>query len=105
MKTINIFKNIPKELPEELLEDIISKNAIKIERIVSKGHVTPNDEWYDQSSNEWVIVLQGTAVLSFEDTNDVRLESGDYLNIPPHTKHRVSWTVPNEETIWLAIHY
>jgi len=105
MKTINIFKNIPKKLPKEIFEDIISKDGIKLERIVSKGHVTPNYEWYDQSSNEWVIVLQGAAILSFKDSNDVRLESGDYLNIPAHTKHRVSWTVPNKETVWLALHY
>ena len=105
MKTLNIFKNIPTQLPKELFENIISKDGIKIQRIISKGHTTPVSEWYNQDNDEWVIVLQGEAILSFEDSNDVRLESGDYINIPAHTSHRVSWTTPDEETIWLAVHY
>jgi cupin 2 domain-containing protein len=105
MKTTNIFENIPKELKEELFEEILSKANLKIERIVSKGHITPDEQWYDQESDEWVIVLQGEAVLSFENADDVKLKCGDYLNIPAHTKHRVSWTLPESETIWLALHY
>jgi len=105
MQTTNIFQNIPTQLPNEVFEEILCKDSMKIERIISKGHITPKDEWYNQDNDEWVIVLQGEAVLSFEDCDDIRLKSGDYLNIKAHTKHRVSWTIPNEETIWLAIHY
>jgi len=101
----NIFSQIPSELKEEFFEDIISKEGLKIERIVSKGHTTKEGEWYEQKSDEWVIVLRGEAVLSFENSADVRLQEGDYLNIPAHTKHRVSWTKPDIETTWLAIHY
>lgn len=105
MKKSNIFANITSEIKEELFEDIISKDGIKIERIVSKGHTTTEFEWYDQNTDEWVIVLKGEAVLEFEDADEVRLKDGDYINIPAHTKHRVSWTKPDEETVWLAIHY
>ncbi|EDZ63639.1 protein containing Cupin domain [Sulfurimonas gotlandica GD1] len=105
MKKSNIFANIPTEINEELFEDIISKDGIKIERIVSKGHTTTEFEWYNQNGDEWVIVLKGEAVLEFEDADEVRLKEGDYLNIPAHTKHKVSWTKPDEETVWLAIHY
>jgi cupin 2 domain-containing protein len=105
MKKTNIFADIPKQLHEELFENIISKDSLKIERIISKGHISPNSGWYDQENDEWVIVLQGEAVLSFENKEEVRLKAGDYINIPAHTKHKVSWTLPEKETIWLAIHY
>lgn len=101
----NIFESIPTDLKEELLEDIISKGSLKIERIVSKGHTTTEFEWYDQSYDEWVILLKGEAVVSFENKDEVRLKEGDYLNIPAHTKHRVAWTKPDFESVWLAVHY
>jgi len=105
MKTQNIFVDIPKQLKEELFENILTKDNLKIEKIISKGHTTPIGEWYDQDSNEWVIVLEGEALLSFENSGDVKLKKGDYINILAHTKHKVSWTTPDKETVWLAIHY
>jgi len=50
-------------------------------------------------------LLQGEAIIGFEEREDVHLKAGDYLNIPLHVKHQVKWTRPNSETIWLAIHY
>lgn len=105
MQKTNIFANIPKKLDDELFEDIISNKTLKIQRIVSQGHTTDKFEWYDQDSDEWVIVLQGEAVLSFEDEDDVSLKAGDYINIPAHKKHRVSWSKSDEKTIWLAVHH
>ncbi len=105
MKTSNIFENIPKNLNNELFENLLTKDNLKIQKIVSYGNTTPEYEWYDQEENEWVIVLEGEAVLSFEEREDIRLKKGDFINIPAHTKHRVSWTTKSEETIWLAIHY
>ena len=105
MEKSNIFNNLPKELKDEIFENIISKDSLKIERIISKGHTSPKSGWYEQESDEWVLVLQGEAVLSFEDKDDVKLSAGDYINIPAHTKHKVSWTQPDSETIWLAVHY
>jgi len=32
-------------------------------------------------------------------------QAGDYINIPAFKKHKVSWTLPNQESIWLAVHY
>ena len=102
---MNIFNEIPKDLKDELFEDIIKTENLKIERIVSYGHTSPKSGWYEQKENEWVIVLKGEAILSFENSDDVKLNSGDYINIPAFQKHKVSWTLPNAETIWLAIHY
>ena len=104
MKKENLFKNIPHKLKEELFEEILSNKNIMIERIISKGHASPQSEWYDQEKNEWVLVLQGEAILAFED-KEVHLCAGDYCNIPAHVKHRVAWTQSAHETIWLAIHY
>ncbi|MCK4834823.1 MAG: cupin domain-containing protein, partial [Gammaproteobacteria bacterium] len=77
----------------------------KIERIISKGHSSPESGWYDQDKNEWVIVLKGSAVLLFSDDTSVDLKAGDFIDIKAHTKHRVKWTDPDIETVWLAVHY
>lgn len=105
MQSSNIFEKIPKNLKDEFFEKLISKDNLRVERIISKGHSSPKSSWYDQDCDEWVILLQGEAILSFEDKDDVKLKSGDYINILAHIKHKVSWTTPDKETIWLAIHY
>lgn len=105
MQVNNIFKNIPTQFEEEIIENLVSKNGLKVQRIVSYGHVTQEFQWYDQDDNEWVILLKGAAILSMENEDDIELNTGEYINIPAHKKHRVSWTAPNEETIWLAVHY
>ena len=101
----NIFANIPKQLPAELFENIVRNNTVQIERIVSKGHSSPASGWYEQPRNEWVIVLQGQAILLFADQEQVHLQAGDYIEIPALQKHKVSWTDPEVETVWLAVHY
>ena len=101
----NIFAQIPEQLPEELFECILKQDNIVIERIVSNGHISPVGQWYDQAKDEWVILLQGKATLLFEkDNNLISLTPGDYLLIPAHTRHRVEWTQPDFNTVWLAIH-
>ena len=101
-----LFGAIPAGLPEELFETLCSGERVTIERIVSRGHASPEGFWYDQDRSEFVLIVQGSAVLKFEDQeNIVVLKPGDYLNIPAHVKHRVEWTDPNCETIWLAVHY
>jgi cupin 2 domain-containing protein len=105
MGTDNIFKNIPDIIPEELSECLVERKSLKIERIVSYGHSTPEGEWFDQDWDEWVLLLQGEATLRYEDGFIVKMKAGDYLNIPAHTLHRVDRTPPELNTIWLAIHY
>ena len=106
MSTNNLFSGIPAKLPEELIEELVAQPSVRIERIISKGHASPNGFWYDQSEHEWVIVLQGEALLQLEgETEPVRLRSGDYINLPAHVKHRVEWTDTDVETIWLAVFY
>lgn len=102
---MNLLKEIPTALPTEVFETILSADNLRIERIISRGHTTPADEWYDQDEHEWVLILQGAGELTFEDGSTVRLNVGDYLLLPAHQKHRVSWTDPTLETIWLALFY
>ena len=78
---------------------------MRIERIISTGQKSPESGWYDQDDNEWVMVLKGAARLSFDDRTSVHLREGDFINIPAHKRHRVDWTDPDKETIWLAVHY
>jgi cupin 2 domain-containing protein len=102
----NIFSDIPEQTPKEILETIIKSDQVKIERIISRGQATTDGDWYNQNQNEWVLILKGNAGLLFEDSEEiVIMKTGDYINIPAHKKHRVEWTDPKEETIWLAVHY
>tara|TARA_R110001592_G_scaffold363352_2_gene684820 strand:+ start:92670 stop:92990 length:321 start_codon:yes stop_codon:yes gene_type:complete len=105
MKKENILSNIPNDIPEEIVENLAATNSIRIEKVISKGQSSPDDEWYDQHENEWILVVKGAGTLVFENGDEVSLTSGDYLNIPAHKRHRVSWTDPDEETIWLAVFY
>ena len=101
----NIFDAIPKNLDAEIFEQLIESEDVRIERIISKGQTSPKSGWYDQDKNEWLIVLLGAAILSFEDESSIKLKTGDFINIVAHKKHKVAWTEPEIETIWLAVHY
>lgn len=103
--TANIFNDIPAHLPEELFTLLLENKNVRIERIISEGQRTPAGEWYEQLQYEWVIVLQGQAVIEYENMEQHNLNAGDYLFIPAHTRHRVSWTTAAQQTIWLAIHW
>jgi len=101
----NIFDSIPTDLSSEVFEDLVSSDKVKIERIISKGQTSPDFGWYDQEQHEWVIVIAGSAIIGFDDKPSVTLKAGDYLNILAHQKHKVAWTDPDVETVWLAVHY
>ena len=105
MKTGNIFDSIPQNITDEIFELIIDQNNVKIERIISKGHTSPKSGWHEQAENEWVILLRGEAKIEFVDNKEICLKVGSHLNIPANTKHKVSWTIPDSETIWLTVHY
>ena len=105
MKPDNIGDRLPADLQAEAFDEILRTPGVRIERIVSRGHTSPETGWYDQDEHEWVMVLQGSGTLSFEDGSSCRLEAGDHLNIPAHCRHRVSWTDPDRVTVWLAVFY
>lgn len=101
----NIFENIPEALDAELFETLLRSPQVRIERIISRGHRSADGCWYDQKENEWVIVLKGSALLVFDDGREETLGAGDYIDLPAHTRHRVEWTDPDTDTVWLAVWY
>jgi len=102
----NVFSALPSNLTEEVFDELLRAENIRIERIVSQGHTSPETGWYDQEDNEWVLVLEGAGTILFaEDEQQVTLRKGDYLHIPAHARHKVIWTDPEELTVWLAVHY
>jgi cupin 2 domain-containing protein len=104
MQKQNIFTNIPSKLSKELFEDILKTDNLRIERILSNQHSSPEGFWYDQDQDEWVIVLQGSATLLFKGENQpIELSAGDYILIKAHQHHRVKWTA--KDTVWLAVHW
>lgn len=105
IKPENIYSSVSSGHEKEFFETLVEKGMLRIERIVSCGHRSPENGWYDQNQNEWVLLLKGSAVITFSNNVVVRLEEGDYIHIPPHQQHRVSWTDPNRETYWLAVYY
>ena len=106
IKIGNLFSNMPSDMEQEIIEPLLKNAPFQIERIVSKGHASPPGFWYDQASHEWVVVLKGKAKLIFEDPfQKLEMSPGDYVEIPSGCRHRVDWTDPSQETIWLAIHF
>ena len=101
----NLFADIPRVMPDELVGEILRTNAFRIERIVSRGHASPPSFWYDQDADEWVLLVKGSASLSFSDGREIALAPGDHLLIPRHVCHRVERTDPEGDTVWIAVHF
>ncbi len=102
----NLLAAIPAHLPDELVDVLLQHKGLRIERIVSRGHCSADGFWYEQTEHEWVMLLQGEAILRFEEGDkQVRLSSGDYLNIAAGCRHRVEQTSTEPEAVWLAIFF
>ncbi len=102
----NIYANLPAPRPEEEATILAEFAGARVERIVSMGHASPPGFWCDQDWTEWVILLDGAAGLWIEGEGAPRtLRPGDYVELPPHVRHRVEWTDPDRPTVWLAVHW
>ena len=101
----NIFDNCKVDNKEEIFETLYQNENVIIERIISFGNITPQDQWYDQIKDEWVLLIDGNATLEFEDSRIVELNKGDYIHLPAHQKHRVIYTSIDPKCIWLAFHF
>jgi cupin 2 domain-containing protein len=91
-------------LGEESFLELLGASGARIERILSRGAASPPGFWYEQGWDEFVLLVSGAAVLGFEDGSERRLEAGDYAILPAFCRHRVAWTDPSVETLWLAVH-
>lgn len=98
---MNLF-SIPQRKDDEFCETIAYGHNCRIERIVSQGHRSPDDFWYDQSEDELVYLLSGNAILDFQNCC-VFLTAGDTIFIPAHKKHRVDQTSSMPPCVWLCV--
>lgn len=104
MEKYNIFEKIIVDKTEEIFFEIFKNETIKIEKIVSNGQKSVENFWYEQEKSEFILLLEGFAILEFEDF-EIELKKGDCINIKAKQKHRVKFTSLNELTIWFAVFY
>lgn len=99
----NLLNPLPDASGGEVFDTLLSRPGCRIERIVSRGQVTPPDRPYVQSHDEWVLILAGRAVVEVAGAATDLLPGG-HLFIPAGAAHRVTFTDPDAATIWLAVH-
>ncbi|MBE0498377.1 MAG: cupin domain-containing protein [Campylobacterales bacterium] len=97
----NLFSPNPNALRKEQFDTLLKTQSVSIEKITSNGQTS--SRWYDQSEDEWVVIIEGEATLLFEDGRELPLQKGEHLYIPKNTKHKVTYTA--SPTIWLAVHF
>ena len=85
----------------ERFETLLESGKLRIERILSAPGSASGP--YDQERDEWVLLLQGSAVLEVEGER-VELTAGEALWLPAHTVHRVLDTSDDPPCVWLAVH-
>ena len=100
----NLLSTLPAPGVDESFTTLLDRPGVRIERIVSHGHVTPADRPYEQAEDEWVLLVEGAARLWLDGRGEAALGPGDHLLIPAGLRHRVTWTLPDAPTVWLAIH-
>ena len=100
---LNIF-DVPDPLPDkEEFTELLGSSDVRIERIVSTGQATPPGQWYDQPEDEWVVLIQGEAVLQYESGETLRMSAGDHILLPARCRHRVAYTSTQPPCIWITV--
>ncbi|KAA6186055.1 cupin domain-containing protein [Thiohalocapsa marina] len=97
----NLFEALPSPETGECFDQLLHCRNLRVERIVSSAQ--PEPTWYDQTQDEWVLLLCGHATLQVGDER-LELGAGDYTFLPAHTRHRVIATSAQPPCVWLAIH-
>lgn len=87
---------------DELVKPLAQTNGGRVELIVSTGQVSPPDFVYEQNEDEWVMVLQGEAVIEANGETHKML-AGNSLFLPKGLKHRVLYTSSRPPCLWLAV--
>ncbi len=105
VKAGSLGRDLPaRPLPQEVVDILLERPGLRIERIVSTGQATPEGEWYDQETDEFVLLVEGAARLRIAgEAEDRELGPGDWIMLPAHCRHRVTWTRSDPSTVWLAI--
>ncbi|MET0103856.1 MAG: cupin domain-containing protein [Sedimenticola sp.] len=101
MEPRNLLSGIPRISEGEAFEELLACHNVSIERIVSAPGTL--SEVFEQTQDEWVLVLQGSAKLKL-DNRIHDLSQGDCLFIPAHAPHQVLETSESPLCTWLAVH-
>lgn len=111
-KTGNLLQDIPGDMPEEIFASLgggpSTTQDVRVDRIVSRGQASPEGYWYDQDEDEFILVVQGAAKLTLNENGQhrhIEMSAMDWAFLPAHMRHRVDWTTPDENTVWLAVYY
>ena len=112
-KTGNLLHEIPGDIPDEVVSPLCggscNMGSVRVDRIVSRRFTSPEGFWYDQDEDEYVLLIQGAARLtmavSATNHETVEMKPLDWIYLPAHIRHRVDWTDPDRDTIWLAVYY
>ena len=99
---LNIFDLPELPIPEEFTTILNESPNIRIERIISTGQTS---DWFDQSETEFVVLIEGNAVIEYENGVFVSMSKGDTLLIESHERHRVCYTSSEPPCIWLCVFY
>ena len=86
----------------ETFIELLKAGGVRVERIASRA--VSDGDWYEQGWDEFVLLVAGAARLAFADGVEQPLVPGDWAHLPGGCRHRVAWTDPATETIWLAVH-
>lgn len=107
IKSGNLRVGLPSgALPSESFDTLLEQKNLRIERIVSTGQITPEGEWSDSEEAEFVLLVAGEAKIRIEGEGEERsLGQGDYIVLPPHCRHRVTYTRASPPTVWLAVYF
>ena len=101
----NLLAKLPAAKRAEVFTELLARPGIRLERIVSHGQVTPEDEPMVQDRAEWVLLLEGEARMRIADSAEVTLKPGDHLTIAAGQPHWVTFTPKDRATVWLALHF
>jgi len=99
---MNLFDISKLPLKEEVSTILTKNKNVRIEQIISTGQVS---DWFDQDKTEFLVLLDGTAELEYENGKIVTLIKGDTLLINPHQKHRVVYTSNDPPCNWLCVFF
>ena len=102
----NLFAPLPATPPPaEMFDPLLTRPGWTVERIESWGHATAPGEWFDQTTDEFVVLLSGAARLRIEGEAAPReLVPGDWVFLAARVRHRVEWTAAGAPSVWLAVH-
>ncbi len=103
-KIENLLGKLPAAKRAEAFTELLSRPGVRLERIVSRGQSTPEDEPMLEERDEWVLLLEGAAGMRIEDSAEISLGPGDHMLIAGGQKHWVTWTAKDRATVWLALH-